>query len=327
MKTHPVAALFPILSEPELKRLADDIAANGLQHPIVMEGDVLLDGRNRLAACKLAGVEPSTIQYVGQDAAAFIVSANLHRRHLNTSQRALIAAKIANLPDGVTKRSAKLPTPVTQPDAAKMLNVSERSVRSAKVLLDLAPEVAEKVRSGELTVAAGLKKARPHVSRATGKHEWYSPKSFVETGRSVLGTIDLDPASSKAANKVVQAEKFYTAEDDGLKHDWAGKVWMNPPYGTTLIGPFIDKLKESVEAGTVKEAIVLTNNATDTKWFAVLASISSVLCFPTGRVKYTRPEGESGTPLQGQCLSYIGSHDAKFIREFRAHGILCRVEK
>jgi len=94
MKIHPVAALFPMLSESELRELADDIVANGLQQPIVMQGDTLLDGRNRIAACKLAGVEPGVTQYTGGSPVAFIIGVNLKRRHLDKGQRIALGIEI-----------------------------------------------------------------------------------------------------------------------------------------------------------------------------------------------------------------------------------------
>jgi hypothetical protein len=89
-----------------------------------------------LRACKAAGIEPEYTPYQGNDPLAFVISKNLKRRHLSTSQRAAIAAEIAKLPQGGDRKSdqaANLPfDSVTQAQAAKMLNVSERSVRAAR---------------------------------------------------------------------------------------------------------------------------------------------------------------------------------------------------
>lgn len=141
MEWHPYAKLFPMLSDEELESLAADIRENGLRHAIVVDSDDrIIDGRNRYRACEMAGVEPTISAMVMDDreTLAFVVSANLKRRHLNESQRADVAAKIANTKPGGDRRSknqaANLPDgpPITQAEAASMLNVSERSVRNAK---------------------------------------------------------------------------------------------------------------------------------------------------------------------------------------------------
>lgn len=89
MSIHPIAALFPMMADDELADLAADIKAHGLVHPIVTDatGKVLIDGRNRLAACELAGVTPRFEPMAGQDPAAFIFSTNLARRDLNKGQK------------------------------------------------------------------------------------------------------------------------------------------------------------------------------------------------------------------------------------------------
>jgi len=133
MKVHPIAALFPMLQSTELAALAEDIRTNGLQQPIMMQGDTLLDGRNRLAACEIACVEPTFVEFTGADPIEFIIGANLHRRHLSESQRAMIAARMANMGVGRPVKAANLPDSVSQPEAAEMLNVSERSVRESEM--------------------------------------------------------------------------------------------------------------------------------------------------------------------------------------------------
>src|SRR5258706_7186431 len=103
---HPAAEAFPRMSASELQELAGDIKANGLAHPIVRDGaGTILDGRNRLAACEIAGVAPRFDVYKGDNPVGFIISANLRRRHLNESQRALVASKLATLSHGGDRRS------------------------------------------------------------------------------------------------------------------------------------------------------------------------------------------------------------------------------
>jgi N6-adenosine-specific RNA methylase IME4 len=135
-----------------------DIAANGLRDPIMLYEGKILDGRNRERACKLAGVEPrylhfEYVQPAGTDPLAWIISANLHRRHLSESQRAMVAAKLATLNHG-QRQTGKFAAVPTQAEAAKLLNVSERTVRSAAEVRDHAvPELVQAVEQGAVAVS------------------------------------------------------------------------------------------------------------------------------------------------------------------------------
>lgn len=327
LSVHPVAEMFPMLGKVELKELAGDIAANGLQQAIMIQGGVLLDGRNRLLACEMSGVKPEYREYEGTNLVAFIIGANIHRRHLTESQRAMVAVKLANMRQG--ERTDKEPSPnsgkVSQKQAAALLNVGVSSVQDAKLIERESPELAEQVMSGETTIHAAKETLRPHVANNSGDNEWYTPKPYIEAARAVMGKIDIDPASSQEANKVVGASEIFTEKDNGLKQDWAGKCWLNPPYASDLVGKFMEKLASSVEAGAITEALVLVNNATETKWFARMAGVSSFLCFPTGRVKFWHPNKKSATPLQGQCVAYIGKRGNRFCSEFGKFGIVVEI--
>lgn len=119
----------------------------------------ILDGRNRYRACSDLGIEPDVQFFDGDDPVGFVVSLNLHRRHLTESQRAMVAARVANLSKSDAARighgtTANLQSQ-TRADAAKLLNVSERSVNSAKrVQTHAAPELAEAVSAGRVSVSA-----------------------------------------------------------------------------------------------------------------------------------------------------------------------------
>lgn len=152
---HPVAEIFPLMSETEFRNLCDDIRENGLREDIWTHEDRIIDGRNRYNACLAAQVEPRFREWPGKgDLIAFVVSLNLHRRHLSESQRALVAARIATLQQGEKKDNAQN-CALSQSDAAEMLNISRRSVQhAAKVLRDGVSDLQEMVESGELSVAA-----------------------------------------------------------------------------------------------------------------------------------------------------------------------------
>lgn len=164
---------------------------------------------------------------------------------------------------------------------------------------------------------------KPHVFFNSGNNEWYTPGEIIEAAREAMGSIDLDPASSDIAQKVVKAGTYYTAETDGLCKSWSGNVWMNPPYSTNLIGAFIDKL--ITERENINQAVVLVNNATETEWFTKLISIASAVVFPKGRIKFYMPDGKTGSPLQGQAAVYTGNNAGGFIKAFSGIGWGCMV--
>lgn len=158
MKHHEFASLFPMLSTTELQSLADDIKANGQRHSIITLDGEILDGRNRYAACKLANVEPWLEAYQGNDPLAFVVSENLHRRHLDESQRGMVAGRLATLKNGQRPSPIGEAQPLSQEsraDAAKALNVGERTLDRARVVQSKGvPELIAAVDSGEVKLGA-----------------------------------------------------------------------------------------------------------------------------------------------------------------------------
>lgn len=101
---HELSTLFPLLETDKLSELADDIKTNGLQQPIVIYNNQILDGRNRFEACKLANVTPTYTNYTGSNAISYVMSVNFHRRHLTATQKATVAVKL--LPE--LEKQAKL---------------------------------------------------------------------------------------------------------------------------------------------------------------------------------------------------------------------------
>ncbi len=162
-----------------------------------------------------------------------------------------------------------------------------------------------------------------HVSNNSGENEWYTPPEYIEAARSVMGGIDLDPASSDQANETVKAETYYTVYDDGLEQEWHGRVWMNPPYSQPEVDHFSKKLQAELSTGHIDQALVLVNNATETKWFQGMLRLASAICFITGRVKFIDQYGNpSGAPLQGQAVLYFGDKVDLFSDKFGDFGII-----
>ncbi len=169
---------------------------------------------------------------------------------------------------------------------------------------------------------ADLKPAENHRGEGTGENEWFTPAKYIEAARSVMGGIDLDPASNPIAQQVIQASQFFTKTDDGLAQYWSGRVWLNPPYAQPLIGQFVEKLVSDFTARDVSEAILLTHNYTDTAWFHRAASMASEICFTKGRIRFVDSDGDECSPTQGQAFFYYGSNAEAFRATFAAFGFV-----
>ena len=155
LEFHDVAGVFPLMGGPDFDALVADIREHGLREPIWLHrAGSIIDGRNRYRACIEAGRELKTQTFIGPDEGllGFVVSMNLRRRHLNESQRAMVAAKLANLRDG--QRADRIGGSIDLPTAAEILNVSEPSVKRARVVQDYGtPELIDACEQGEIAVS------------------------------------------------------------------------------------------------------------------------------------------------------------------------------
>lgn len=338
---HELANVFRMLDEEEYTNLANNLLKNGFNsnNPIVLYEEQILDGRNRYKACKELEIEPIYREFGEgsdpEDPSEFVHQQNYDRRQLTPTEKAMYAARRVTATQGGDRRSEdfKRPhgrlKPVTIEEAADAAEVSPRTVRRAKRVLDHGtPELIEAVDSGDLTVG----EAEPIValepeeqirvirSEYTGNDEWYTPTDELDRVKEVLGTIDLDPASCEFAQEVVQAENYYIEEDDGLKQNWYGKVFLNPPFSRGKMEPFVIKLCQEYNLGDVEEAVLLTNNFTDTKWFHLAARNSDALCLTEGRINFYNENGQSKNAANGHAYFYFGSNVAKFVEVFDDRG-------
>jgi hypothetical protein len=197
---HPAADIFPPLEDEQLDELAADIKANGLHDAIELLDNTVLDGRNRYAACILAGVEPRFVQWTarpGETPLSYVLTKNLHRRHLTESQRAMVAAKVREylMPAAKERQEAsrakpgervgspsvvKAGTNSAKPErtavqAAVELNISPTSVKAASTVLEHGtPELVKAVQDGKASVSAAaavatLTPAKQRAAASLGK--------------------------------------------------------------------------------------------------------------------------------------------------------------
>jgi ParB-like chromosome segregation protein Spo0J len=265
VRLHPYANIFPMLAEERLHELAQDIKDRGLVDPIMLYEGQILDGRCRYLACQIASVEPRFKDYVGDDPLGFVVSRNLHRRHLTESQRALVAARLAALKRGANQHSQGLPIG----RAADLLNVGERSVgRARDVLRRGVPELVTAVEAGEIAVSAaadisgmpeseqrkmiastpggstnadgeaGIKKAGKSAMRKTGK----SKKQAAGIPGAIAPAAEVEKLKSElaAANERQRKleEELEIARVTALESRAASSIKISPDLE---IPPFLDR--------------------------------------------------------------------------------------
>lgn len=211
MKHHPIADVWPMMDEAKLHELADDIAKNGQLVPVWLYEGKILDGRNRWAACKIAGVEPKTREYTGDEPTAFAVSLNDRRRHMGKSALAAVAADL--LPHFAADakrrqqqagkehgRGQKVPEKVPEAKkgdgdarkaAAVSVGVNDRYVSDAKKVKTEAPEVFERLKAGKIT----LQDAKREVAKKP-TDDWRQDErkrqALVANGTTVVANASLD---------------------------------------------------------------------------------------------------------------------------------------
>jgi len=204
------------------------------------------------------------------------------------------------------------------------------AVASGQLSLGKAESIVKKhpaKREQDLAVALIAKSLNAtRVKGLTGEVEWYTPVKFIDAVVAVMGAIDLDPASSAAAQAHVKADKFFTIDDDGLSQPWAGRVFLNPPYAMPFIKQFAARMADAWDKGEIEQGILLANNATDTEWFHIAAAACTALCFTKGRSSFLKSMAgelsEMDTPTHGQVFLYFGTQVSRFAEVFENYGLI-----
>jgi ParB family chromosome partitioning protein len=215
--------------------------------------------------------------------------------------------------------AASSPGLIAKVPSLKDLGLSKHESKQAQKLAKLSSEEFEQLKAGTFKLH-NLERGR--IAENTGEYEWYTPPAYIAAAKKVMGDIDLDPASSEKANKIVGAKRFLTAADNALTAKWEGRVWMNPPYGQPLITQFSEAVVKKFTSHEIAEACILVNNATETAWFQGLMKAASAICFPKGRITFLDENHKSaGVPLQGQAVVYLGKNAEKFRKVFGKFGV------
>jgi hypothetical protein len=213
---------------------------------------------------------------------------------------------------------------ITTQEASRWRTVAEVPESVVSRYVAAVAEQREQATTKGLLAFASAKNGQAQVS--SDSNEYYTLAEHIEAARTVLGEIDLDPASHPSANGIVKAAQFFTADDDGLAQEWHGRVWLNPPWGKA--GPmFVEKLVGSYRRKEITAAVLLVNaHATDTAWFQPLWDY--MLCFSSPRIRYWQPDGGGKSPNSGSVFVYLGSKGKHFVDVFEQFGaIVSRVKR
>lgn len=160
-------------------------------------------------------------------------------------------------------------------------------------------------------ISIGVKK-RLDVHYSSESDDWTTPPEIIERTQKTLGQIDLDPCSPEVPT--IPAAHTFTKDADGLRFDWCGKVYMNPPYGRE-IGAWVEKLAAEYRAARTKEAVALVPARVDTDWFRTFRDFA--VCFIDGRLKFS---GHSNSAPFPSCVIYLGKNIARFQEAFSDMG-------
>ncbi len=358
-----IAAIIPPLTAEERAGLRDSLIAEGCRDALVVwaETGILLDGHNRLDICEAEGIAYRTVErsFADRDAAEdWVLRNQLGRRNLSPDAASLLRGRLYNrqkLPahgrEGRTFGEIDLIPPTTADRLASELGVSAPTIkrdgvfaRAVEELEPYVPDIVGRVMAGDVPSRQAVIEAakEPETAMAvlgrdpmtaqrvdvtifsSKSDEYYTPAEYIAAVVDVLGGIDLDPASCELAQATVGAKRYYTKADDGLAQPWEGRVYLNPPYGTTggesNQGIWAQRLVEAYTSGAVTGAVLLVKAALGYEWFEELWYRWPV-CFPRRRLSFGMPDGSGdGQSKQGSALFYFGREPERFAEHFRRFG-------
>lgn len=178
-----------------------------------------------------------------------------------------------------------------------------------------------------------------NIQHSSRSDEWFTPKWLMEAIQEVIGPIELDPASSKEANIIVNAKRILTREDNGLRTSWgkATSIFINPPGGKegkeSKTGLFWNKLMQERDNGNFGHAIFLAFSIealqTTQKYDKPIAGFP--FCVPSKRIRFTLPDGSTPTaPSHSNMIVYVPgtiNETDKFEAVFKQLGAVINTER
>jgi hypothetical protein len=223
---HPLAELFPPMPDDQYQALKADIAENGQKEDIVFWQDKLIDGRHRLRACLELGIRPDTAELDDScDPYIYVLSHNLHRRHLTASQRSIVAAKLVTFKRGGDRKSENFKTQigVSIDEAALQLSVSPRSVDIAKQVIEHGSKaIVDAVESGEIPVSFAAKFVTEEPDKKT-------QTELVKQGKKAMREHITEPSpfvddDTQESSSVAYIQKLWRSWSDVQRQ--AVRVWI-----------------------------------------------------------------------------------------------------
>lgn len=202
---HPLCTLFPRMSGQEFQSLVDDIKANGQREPIMLHEGMILDGGNRYRACLEAGIEPLFMEFGGTNIVSYVLSANLHRRHMTPGQQAAIVASAQDWASahgrGGDRKSdqSQLVDFETVEKRAAVSGASRVTQMKADKVAKADPELSKKVAQGEVSLYEAVKKVTPKKEKKSD-----DIKEEVEMSKEEFKLIELSESNAALAEENIR---------------------------------------------------------------------------------------------------------------------------
>lgn len=228
LELHPLCTLFPRLAGAEFEALKADIATHGLRQPIITHDGLILDGGNRYRACVEAGVEPTLEEFAGENLVSFVLSANLHRRHLSAGQQAAIVASAQDWagaqPVGRPGKSGNVAGLNSVADRAGQSGASERTQRMADTVAKKSPELARQVAHGEISLPKALEQVAPRAPAPQSAPAVSAPAANADDHDEPDLLAELESAQ-KEIDRLGQVLEQITSVNDQAKQvaEWSQK--------------------------------------------------------------------------------------------------------